>query len=106
MELPQWAIVAAELGFTPLNLVLIAMLYFMGANSGFFPKFWGKRKVDLPATQTQMDILSEHYNHETTAILTDIRDLLEKQTANIDEVKRKQEEWEKYGVPARCINLK
>jgi len=29
-------------GVIPLNLVLIVMLYFMGANTGIFPKFWGE----------------------------------------------------------------
>lgn len=106
---------AIQLGFTPLNLVLGAMLYFMGAKTGIFPKFWGESTTEdnQPATKKQMNRLSQYYNHDTTELLTQIREHLsdvkdETKTINsnlailsqtTNRLENTIREWEKYGVP-------
>lgn len=109
---------AVEFGFSPMNLVLIAMVYFMGAHSGIFPKFWGAKNSnsdngEKPATQAQMNRLSEYYNHDTTAILNDIKEHLfevKEETKNMNtnlkelhtitnRLETTIREWERYGVP-------
>lgn len=101
---------AVDLGFTPLNLVLIVMVYFMGAHTGIFPKFWGKEEEgeNTPATKAQMNKLASYYNHDTTAILNSIDDGIKQvRTAveNLDdrvkELHTTHQEWEKYGIPTR-----
>ncbi len=102
--------IATELGLTPLNLVLVVMLYFMGAQHGMFPKFWkGEPSPDrVPATKAQMDRLSSHYNHDTTELLTsidggikDVRKAVEKLEDVVSELKNNHQEWEKFGIPVR-----
>lgn len=104
---------AIELGFTPLNLVLIVMLYFMGAHTGIFPKFWGKetQEANKPATREQMDKLSRYYNHDTTEILhsidggiKDVRKAVENLDDRVKELHNTHAEWEKYGIPMRNRN--
>ena len=114
--LPQILQTAFELGFTPLNIFLACMLYFMGAHSGIFPKFWGNetQASNQPATREQMEKLSSYYNHDTTEILKDIRQHLsdvkeETKTINnnlaslavtTNRLETTIREWEKYGVPS------
>jgi len=107
MDIQQLLHVANELGLTPLNLVLLAMLYFLGANHGFFPKWWGGES-ERPATKSQMDYLTNYYNHDTTELLQsidnklgNIKPTLESVEILIKELHIKQSEWEKYGIPAR-----
>lgn len=104
---------AIELGFTPLNLVLMVMIYFMGAHTGIFPKFWGKETQDTkdanrPATKAQMDKLSSYYNHDTTEILKSIdggvkslNSSIQKLDDQIQILHNTHVEWEKYGIPIR-----
>lgn len=114
-NIPQILHTALELGITPFNLVLIGILYFMGAHSGIFPKFWGDADASgtKPASQASMDKLSSYYNHDTTEILHDIREHLsdvkeetEKINTNLTNLSQTTNrlentirEWEKYGVP-------
>lgn len=111
MEYTQYIIhIANELGFTPLNLILVVMLYFMGAQHGMFPKFWkGEPSPDrVPASKAQMDKLSTYYNHDTTEILRSI-DLgvkkvhvaVENLEDIIKELKHNQSEMKEYGVKVR-----
>lgn len=101
---------AIELGFTPLNLVLMVMIYFMGAHTGIFPKFWGKetQESNKPATKAQMDKLSSYYNHDTTEILQSINAGVQSLNKSIEKVDDQIQllhnthaEWEKYGIPIR-----
>lgn len=114
-SLPKAIELAVSLGLTPFNIVLIGILYFMGAHSGIFPKFWGQGDVndDKPATKGQMDRLSNYYNHDTTELLTQIKEHLsdvkdETRTINAtlqtlssttNRLENTIREWEKYGVP-------
>lgn len=92
-----------------LTLILIGLLFF---KEEIIP--WIKEKLGFKsgkmATSEQMEELSDHYNHETTDLLTGINEGIAKVNENlivmgetIKEVSRKQQEWEKYGVPARCL---
>lgn len=120
-NLPHFVKIAVELGLTPFNLVLIGILYFMGAHSGIFPKFWGQGDVneDKPATKAQMDKLSSYYNHDTTELLTQIREhlsdvrdetktinnTLQTLTTTTNRLETTIREWEKYGVPHKSKQL-
>lgn len=119
-SLPKAIELAVSLGLTPFNIVLIGILYFMGAHSGIFPKFWGKGDINIndekPATKGQMDRLSNYYNHDTTEILSQIREHLsdvkeETKTINTNlqalavttgRLENTIREWEKYGVPHKA----
>lgn len=103
----EWVTLATDLGLTPLNIVLCLMLYFIGSQSGIFPKFWKSQNPVEPQTREelqalllqQMKTLTGHFNHETTGLLTKISDTL-------DLIIRKQEEWDKFGIPIRDCNEK
>lgn len=113
-QLPFYIHLANELGITPLNLVLAAMLYFLGAQHGVFPKWWGG-ETDAPATKSQMERLSNYYNHDTTAILQsidsgikdvhkavgEVHQAVEKLEDSIKELHTHHQEWEKFGIPIR-----
>ena len=114
-HLPTALKIAVDLGLTPFNIVLVSILYFMGAHSGIFPKFWGEGDVndDKPATKAQMDRLSNYYNHDTTELLTQIREhlsdvkeetktintTLQTLTTTTNRLETTIREWERYGVP-------
>lgn len=109
--------IAIDLGLTPLNIVLVSMLYFIGAHSDIFPKFWGSKKENSskPATSEQMEKLTSYYNHDTTALLTQIREHLSDvkeetriinnnlQALSVTTVRLEGtiREWEKYGILTR-----
>lgn len=105
----QYLEIAAELGLTPFNMVLIVFLYFMGVKLGIFPKLWGGSiEENQPATRAQMERLSNYYNHDTTALLTsidggikEIKTAVEKVEYQIKELHITHAEWEKFGIPAR-----
>ena len=70
-----------SLGFTPLNIVLVVMVYFMGAQAGIFPKLWKSKEVEegeegvVPPWAIR---LQQHFNDETSIILKEIRDGVKK----------------------------
>lgn len=107
MDWHQLLLTAIDLGITPLNLVLAAMLYFLGANHGFFPKWWGD-KGEAPATRKQMEYLTNYYNHDTTAILQsidsgikEVHQAVEKLEDSVKELHTHHQEWEKFGIKTR-----
>lgn len=105
---------AIELGFTPFNLVLLVMVYFLGAHIGIFPRLWTEKKSkeaddnEKPATRAQMNKLANYYNHDTTAILTSIdegikqvKTAVENLDDRVKDLHNTHQEWEKYGIPTR-----
>jgi hypothetical protein len=53
-----------ELGFTPLNILLVVMLYLVLANQGVVPKLWKGDGIEhIPDWAEQ---LMQHFNHDTT----------------------------------------
>lgn len=59
----------------------------------------------------QMTILSGHYNHDTTALLTEIRDSLKgigfQLNTNFTAIHAKHDEWDRRGIPTEdCKNKK
>ena len=119
MELSQLIQIAFELGITPLNLILIVMLYFMGAQSGIFPKFWkqseDKTTPTLKEVHEIMTHLKTHYNDETTDNLEkigrnqdDMKRGIEKISTKQDKIgdeitliKNRQDSWHEYGIKIR-----
>ena len=119
MELSQLIQIAFELGITPLNLVLLGMLYVFMANSGQLPKFWkqseDKTTPTLKEVHEIMTHLKTHYNDETTENLVIIgrnqddmkRDLNKISTKQdkigdeINSIKKMNEDFEKFGINIR-----
>ena len=50
-----------------------------------------KKIFGMNGTDKKIDALNQHYNHETTKLLTEIRD-------DIKEIRHKQCEWDRYGI--------
>jgi hypothetical protein len=93
MEIQALINIATDLGLTPLNLVLLTMLYFMGASSGIFPKFWKKENEDVPTLKQifeTMTHLKAHYNDETTENLEKIGRNQETMIGGIKEIRENQ----------------
>ena len=116
MELSQLIQLAIELGITPLNIVLIVMLYFMGASNGIFPKFWKKENEESPTLKQifeTMTHLKNHYNDTTTENLEligrnqdEMKEKLNKISTHQDLIKEEVKaintrlnEYDKYGIP-------
>lgn len=107
---------ASEYGLSPLNLVLIVMLYFMGAHSGIFPRFWekkvgGQQTFTLAQLYNEMMTLRQYFNHETTERLDGImkaqnetHEVHLKVKERVEDLHRKNLEWEKYGIPIRNLS--
>ena len=93
MEVSQLIQIASDLGLTPLNLVLLTMLYFMGASSGIFPKFWKKENEEVPTLKQIFETMSHlkaHYNDETTDNLEKIGRNQETMISGIREIRESQ----------------
>lgn len=125
MELSQLIQIAIDFGITPLNLVLLGMLYVFMANSGQLPKFWEKKPVKseagedkLPTLKTldkKMSHLLLHFNDETTENLQtisknqdDMKRGIEKISTKQDKIgdeitliKNRQDSWHEYGIKIR-----
>ena len=116
MELSQLIQLAIELGITPLNIVLIVMLYFMGAQSGIFPKLWKNSDISTPTLKEIHEIMTHlkaHYNDETTENLEiigrnqdEMKEKLNKISTHQDLIKEdvklinaRLNEYDKYGIP-------
>lgn len=108
--------VAQALGLTPLNIILIAMLYFVGAKIGLFPKFWNREEQAEP-TPLWAESLLQHFNHETTEqnmeaniALKEIKETQRDILNMIRDGNRLQERviillenFDKYGIPCRKV---
>jgi hypothetical protein len=53
-----------ELGFTPLNILLVVMLYLVLAKQGVVPQLWKGGTEDIPDWAQE---LKQYFNHDTTA---------------------------------------
>lgn len=107
MDWHQLITIAAEVGLTPLNIILTAMVVILMNHLGISIKFWEK-KDEKPATRAQMDRLSNYYNHDTTELLTsidsgikEVRVAVEKLEDSVRELHNHHSEWEKFGIPIR-----
>lgn len=107
----HFAKVLQEVGFSPLNILLIIMLYFMGTKLGIFPQFWKKtedapdivdgQKITLRDLYLQMTHLKSHYNDETTEELQKINTTQSKIREDVERVKKLNENFHEYGVKVR-----
>lgn len=119
----EWIHSLAELGFSPLNLVLMGMLYLLMAHLGIAPKIWNgtlkkekngfglKEVVDYYQENfgKQITQLGEYYNHDITDKLKDIAEgqkeiskNLSEQKDTLKDISRTLENIREYGV--KCIN--
>lgn len=81
--------ILVELGFTPLNILLVVMLYFVLAKQGVLPKVWkGGDGDDTPKWASH---LLQYYNHDTTAA----HDLTH---SKLDRIENKMDEHNKIEV--------
>ena len=58
--------VLVDLGFTPLNILLVVMLYLVLAQQGVLPKLW-KTLDKGEQVPDWAERLLQHFNHDTTA---------------------------------------
>jgi archaellum component FlaC len=98
-----------------LTIVLIALLFFKEEITPWIKEKLGISNSKSNATKGQVDELAEYVNHRQTEILeaqTRILGEVKNEVTNhsktlgevhseINKVGRKQEEWEKYGIPVR-----
>lgn len=98
-----------------LILLLVALLFFRDEIIPWIKSKLGFSNENSKATKGQVSELAEYVNHRQTEVLDRQTQLLEKQNAQletqtqimagvkigVDDVKRKHEEWDKYGVPTR-----
>ena len=96
-----------EIGFSPLNIVLLCMTYFLGAKQGLFPMFWSsktedeKKGVSIKDLYDQMQNLQGYFNHETTERLDDIKFQQVRLVEDVAEIRRKHDEYERFGIRIR-----
>lgn len=98
-----------------ITLLLIALLFGKDNLLPAILKKMGLTNGNGNKLENKMDALTAHYNHDTTSLLTEIRDeirelkdstsdvkeLKETQCKKLDILLMKQEEILKYGVPTR-----
>lgn len=73
----EWLSIAEGLGLTPLNMVLLAGVYFMGIKLGIFPNLKGKNGNGMSPPKWA-DQLINQVNHTQTDILERIAKGIEK----------------------------
>lgn len=88
-----------------LVVVLFVLLFFKEQLMPFLFGLFGKKSSN-PASQESFDNLAEHVNHRQTEIMERQTELLEHIKEAIQNVNRKHEEWEKYGIPTRGCKIK
>lgn len=88
-----------------LILVLLGILFFKEEMKTWIPKLLGIKpsnpSVGLSDIGGKMDKLAGHFNHETTTLLTEIRDDLKGQGRMTTTILQRVEEIIKYGVLER-----
>lgn len=61
----EWVAVADSLGLTPLNIILLGMLYFFGVKMRVFPRLWKGEDAEEETPQWAQS-LTAYFNHDTT----------------------------------------
>jgi hypothetical protein len=96
-----------EYGFTPLNVLLIVMLYLVLANQGVVPRFWSKdeQKEQIPDWAKQLhanqDKLAQYANHDTTKHHEMTHDMLGELKDISKESLHVLKELKEYGIKCR-----
>ena len=92
-----------------LTVVLIGLLFFREDIIPFVKSWLGISNKGEHSTRAQMEVLTQYYNHDTSRILNDLsaktdrmQHTLEDTNENVKNIARKQEEWERHGVPTKC----
>lgn len=91
----------ARLGFSPMWVIVLIMMYFMGANTGAFPKFWSKQQEKTEDIPVWAQHLIQHFNHDTTSQHDETHLKLENIKKDTEKIIAKTEEWDKYGIKTR-----
>ena len=114
MELLEFAKTASGFG----SLGFFVLLFLWGLDKGYISlgkfKFNGNGEKNGKTTPTDSRLkadetpiwaqqLMTHFNHETTEKLDKLVEGITALTKGIEIVHLKHSEWDKYGVPARCI---
>lgn len=71
-SMTEYLQIAQSLGFTPLQLILIAMVYFMGVKAKIFPAFWKTHEEEGVPEKSSKDWFDDivqvmQKNHEVLA---------------------------------------
>lgn len=98
-----------------ITLILIGLLFFREEIMPYIKGKLGIKNDNSNATKGQVNELAEYVNHRQTEVLERQTSLLERQNSQLEkqtvmmedirngvaDVKRKHEEWERYGVPLK-----
>lgn len=104
----EWVQLASSLGLTPLNIILIGMVYFLGVKMELFPKLWGEDEEREEKVPIWASNLQTYFNHDTTEHHEKTQELLKEISIKMDRHNdmestnhSKLEEILKYGVKCR-----
>lgn len=84
-----------------LTILLLGLLFFREEIMPWIKGKLGFKGDGSNATKGQVNELAEYVNHRQTEILDKQTAILGEVKSGIEDVKRKHEEWDKYGVPIR-----
>jgi hypothetical protein len=87
-----------------ITLLLIGLLFFRDEIIPWIKEKMGLKAKEKTATSNQVDELAEYVNHRQTEILDKQTAILESIHEGVKDVKRKHDEWERYGIPVRNVN--
>lgn len=87
-----------------LIVILIGLLFFKEEIMPFIRRWLGMKEVPdaSPATTHQIDELTEYVNHQQTELIKRQTALMESTLDIVRDIRRKHDEWDKYGINARC----
>jgi len=87
-----------------LIIILIGLLFFKEEIIPWIKQKLGFNSDKTNATKGQVDQLAEYVNHRQTEILDAQTRILGDVKEGVEDIKRKHEEWDKFGVPIRNSN--
>lgn len=84
-----------------LVILLVGLLFFREEITPWIKTKLGISDKNSTATKAQMNELSEYVNHRQTEILAEQTRILASISDDVKSVLRKQDEWDRFGMPMR-----
>jgi len=84
-----------------LIILLVGLLFFKEEIIPWIKGKLGFQKSEPNATSSQLENLAEYVNHRQTEILEAQTRILGEVKEGVSDIKRKHDEWERYGIPVR-----
>lgn len=89
-----------------ITLLMIGLLFFRDEIIPWIKQKMGLKATEPTATSHQVDELAEYVNHRQTEILDKQTAILDSIHEGVKDVKRKHDEWDRYGIPVRHLTKK